>query len=126
MLSPSAYNDLKRAKEENNRIIYQNPQLNSQYNEIIAPMFSELYYKLLDDVVKLDENSMIYRHHIKFVLQSNMFYGSQNYLDEEPNMIVADYIASMTDDYFIALHKKFFPSSKYKIEYKPYFSEDEK
>ena len=55
-----------------------------------------------------------------------MFYGSQNYLDEEPNMIVADYIASMTDDYFIALHKKFFPNSKYKIEYKPYFSEDEK
>ena len=73
-----------------------------------------------------DENSMIYRHHIKFVLQSNMYYGSRNYLDEEPNMIVSDYIASMTDDYFIALHKKFFPSSKYKIEYKPYFSEDEK
>lgn len=126
MLSPSAYNDLKRAKEENNRVIYKNPQINSQYNEIIAPMFSELYYKLLDDVVKKDENSMIYRHHIKFVLQSNMYYGSQNYLDEEPNMIVSDYIASMTDDYFIALHKKFFPSSKYKIEYKPYFSEDEK
>ncbi|UKI22871.1 MAG: hypothetical protein L6V88_11785 [Anaerotruncus sp.] len=30
----------------------------------------------------------------------------------------------MTDDYFIALHEKLFPGSKYKIKYKSYFSED--
>lgn len=126
MLSKAAYDDLKKAKDENYRVIYKNPQINNQYNEIIAPMFRELYYKLLDDVVNKNEGSMIYRHHIRFINQSNRFYNSERYLDEEPNQIVADYIASMTDDYFVALHEKCFPNSKYKIEYKSYFSEDNK
>ena len=126
MLSKAAYDDLKKAKDENYRVIYKNPQINDQYNEIIAPMFKELYYKLLDDVINKDEGSMIYRHHIKFINQSNRFYNSKSYIEQEPNQIVADYIASMTDDYFVALHEKCFPNSKYKIIYKSYFSEDNK
>ena len=50
LLSPGAYDDLKRAKEENYSVIYKNEQINRQYNEIIGPMFAELYYKLLDEV----------------------------------------------------------------------------
>lgn len=46
---------------------------------------------------------------------------SIDYLSEENNQIVVDYIASMTDDYFIALHKFLFPESKYSVEYEPYF-----
>lgn len=124
LLSKDAYDDLKRTKEENNAVIYRNKDINEQYNEIIMPMFKELYYKLLDDVVKKDKTSLIYRHHIKFINETRKFYDSSDYMQEEPNQIVADYIASMTDDYFIALHRKLFPDSKYKIKYKSYFSDE--
>ncbi len=126
LLSKEAYESLKLMKEENNTVIYQNKKVNDQYNEIIMPMFEELYYKLLSDVSKKDESSLIYRHHIRFINETRKYYGGGDYFSEEPNRIVADYIASMTDDYFIALHKRLFPNSKYKIAYKPYFSEESK
>ena len=47
LLSSEAFNDLKRAKKENNDVIYKNKKIEKQYSEIIKPMFSELYYKLL-------------------------------------------------------------------------------
>ena len=43
------------------------------------------------------------------------------YEDTEPNQIVVDYIASMTDDYFIDLYSHLFPHSDKKIIYKGYF-----
>lgn len=84
-------------------------------------MFAEIYFKLLDDLNKKDENSIIYRHHINFMKNELKYYKNINYLDEESNQIVVDYIASMTDDYFIELHKLLFPNSKYIIEYHSYF-----
>ena len=121
LLSKEAYNDLKTAKQENYVFIYKNHKINRQYEEIIKPMFAEVYYKLLDDINKKDESSIIYKHHIRFMENQLRYYKSFNYLDEEPNQIVVDYIASMTDDYFIELHKLLFPDSKNKIVYRSYF-----
>jgi dGTPase len=36
-----------------------------------------------------------------------------------------DYIASMTDDYFIDLHHYLFPDSTYKVQYRGYFDDTE-
>lgn len=121
LLSDEAFNDLKLAKKENNEIIYKNPEINTRYDDTIKPMFEELYYKLLSDLNKGDENSLIYRHHISSVLSDFKYRDNKDYLDEEPNDIVTDYIASMTDDYFIDLHKYLFPNSKYRIIYHSYF-----
>lgn len=121
LLSDEAFNDLKLAKKENNEIIYMNPEINTLYNDTIKPMFEEIYYRLLADLKKGDKNSLIYRHHIDSVLSDFMYRDNEEYLNEEPNEIVADYIASMTDDYFIDLHKYLFPNSKYKIIYHSYF-----
>lgn len=123
LLSEEAYNDLKRAKQENNAVIYRNKKIDKQYNDIIKPMFKELYYKILDDIIDKKENSAVYKHHINNIYKNLKYYKGINYLDEEPNQIAADYIASMTDDYFIALHKYLFPKSKYKVEYKSYFED---
>ena len=120
-LSDKAYSDLKSMKEENNAVIYRDARMNEQYNEIIMPMFRELYYRLLSDVVKKDRESLIYRHHVRLVNNARKSYDGADYFNGEPNQIVADYIASMTDDYFIALHKKLFPNSRFRITYKPYF-----
>ncbi len=58
---------------------------------------------------------------MRLVYHKFEYYKGIDYGKEEPNQIVVDYIASMTDDYFIELHKKMFPNSEYKIEYISYF-----
>lgn len=122
LLSKDAYNDLKKAKNENYEVIYKNDKINKQYDEIIQPMFAEMYEVLLDDIKHKKRDSIIYKHHISYITNSQKFYISKvDYENEEPNQIVVDYIASMTDDYFLALHKLLFPDSKYHIEYKSYF-----
>lgn len=122
LLSDSAYDDLKTAKAENYEVIYKNEAINRQYEEIIRPMFAGLYEKLLDDVVNRRTDSIIFQHHIRYLRNSVRYYSADaNYADEEPNQLVADYIASMTDDYFIALYERLFPNSPYRIVYKSYF-----
>ncbi|MBQ4095323.1 MAG: HD domain-containing protein [Oscillospiraceae bacterium] len=120
-LSQSAFDDLRTAKEENYKHIYLSDGLNEMYESSIKPMIKEVYYKLLGDVVSKNEDSIIYKHHISYIEKSLQYYSDFDYLREEPNQIVVDYIASMTDDYFIELHRLLFPDSKYKIEYKSYF-----
>ena len=120
LLSREVYEDLKTAKQENYRVIYKNEAVNTQYEELIRPMFKNIYYRLLDDLRSGNTESVIYKHHLNFIAEQTRYYDS-DYPNVEPNQIVADYIASMTDDYFIELHKYLFPGSKYKIEYKSYF-----
>lgn len=121
MLSDKAFKDLSTAKKENYEVIYNNDVMNQQYDEIIKPIFEELYYKLLDNVKRNDTDSIIFKHHINPIGDALKQYHGIDYSAEEKNQIVVDYIASMTDDYFIDLHKHIFPDSKYKVEYEPYF-----
>lgn len=121
LLSSEAFNDLSTAKKENYDVIYKNKNINDQYNDIIKPMFEDVYYRLLDDINSKNEDSIIYKHHINPIGDALNKYHNVDYLSEEKNQIVVDYIASMTDDYFIALHKFLFPDSKYYIDYEPYF-----
>lgn len=123
MLSPQAFKELKTAKDENYRYIYQNKEKEEQYNETIAPMFRDMYYKLLNDIRRGDTSSFIYKHHINAICEGCKYYEDWDYSAEEPNQIVADYIASMTDDYFIELYKLLFPDSNRAIEYHSYFEE---
>ncbi len=123
LLSEAAYSDLKTAKSENYKYIYFNPEVERVYDKEIKPMFVELYNKLLDDVRNKNTDSFIYRHHIDFIKEAQKYYDRLDYEKEDPDQIVVDYLASMTDDYFIDLHKKLFPDSKHKIEYKSYFDE---
>lgn len=127
LLSPSFFADLKNTKKENYEKIYHNPKLSKEYDDCLLPMFTKLYYKLLNDVQKQDCQSVIYKHHIDFVEEQTKWYTkncpekSCLYRNTEPNRLVTDFIASMSDDYFIDLHAYFFPNSKYKINYKSYF-----
>lgn len=123
LLSESAYRELKEAKRENYAVIYKNEAVNAEYDKIIRPMFEEIYYTLLEDVRKQNRDSVIFRHHIQLIEEQQRYYPDIQYAAEEPNRIVVDYIASMTDDYFIALHAHLFPDSPYKIVYRSYFDD---
>lgn len=122
MLSETAFNALKAAKKENYEYIYKSEDLESKYNGIIKPMFKDIYDKMLSDVVSKNTKSVIYRHHIENIDTYYKYYKkSVPYSETEPNQIVCDFIASMTDDYFIDLHDRLFPNSDYKIVYTSYF-----
>ncbi|MCR5666625.1 MAG: HD domain-containing protein [Eubacterium sp.] len=121
LLSEQAFADLSLAKKENYEKIYNNEGLNHKYNEIIRPMFRELYERLLTDLKKDNRDAWIFKHHIDFMNEQRKYYEGSEYLEEEENQIVVDYIASMTDDYFIQLYDLLFPKSRHKITYHSYF-----
>lgn len=121
LLSPEYFADLKTAKRENYEKIYLNPKLSEVYDQTIWPMFEMIYYKLLDDLIKEDKNSVIYRHHLDYLAAQTSWYTEENSSETNPNRIVADFIASMTDDYFIDLFAHMFPESPLHVDYKSYF-----
>ena len=121
MLDEEYYNALKIAKKENYRYIYHNDVLEEKYTKVIEPMFEKMYYKLLEDIEKKNKLSYIYTHHIDYINMHQGFYDTKGYENTEKNQIVVDYIASMTDDYFMDLYKSMFPDDENKINYVSYF-----
>lgn len=111
---------LKKAKSDNYMLIYKNDSVNDVLQNAVKPMMSDVYAKLLDDLIKGNLASPIFSHHIDYV-NSAHYARSIPYESTEPNQIVTDYIASMTDDYFIDLYEYLFPDSDKKITYKGYF-----
>lgn len=115
------YTALKEGKRENYKYIYNNEVVGSISN-IIEPMFEKIYSKCLNDILVGDKNSPIYKHHIEYIRTNNRFYNFNDYEREEPNQIVVDYIASMTDDYMTELYYYLFPDEPM-VEYVSYFSD---
>ena len=94
--------------------------------ECIEEYFDMLYEKLYDDLVNERKNSVIYKHHIEYINTRRGYYGAGSYLEENtPDDIVADYIASMTDDYFIDLCAYILPDAP-KVKYTGYFDKLER
>ena len=115
------FNALSKAKKENYDKIYLSKPVAEKFNSIIKPMMAELYERLLLDLERKNYDSPIYSHHINYVNRAH-YSRSIPYDQTEKNQLVVDYIASMTDDYFIDLHTHLFPNSPHKIEYKGYFN----
>ncbi len=114
------FDALKKAKENNYRLIYKTENVESDFDEIVKPMMTLLYNKLLEHLITKKSDSPVFKHHIEYVNKAH--YSRQKpYEEEDPNQIIVDYIASMTDDYFIDLFGYLFPDSNLKIEYKGYF-----
>lgn len=108
-------------KRENYQMIYGNAAVKKVYEEDIHPMMEEIYEKLLADVKAHDRDSVVYRHHVEYVKGLTRYYKGRDYEETEANDIVVDYIASMTDDYFVDLYKYLFPKGRYEVKYVGYF-----
>lgn len=114
------FSGLKTAKAENYRLIYNGDKSRTQMDEVIKPMMQMMYERLYEDLTAGRENTPIFTHHIEYVLQKE-YPREKPYEEEEPNQLVVDYIASMTDDYFLDLFEFLFPESSLKIDYRGYF-----
>lgn len=114
-MSEEAFEDIVLAKKQNYEKIYFKEGTVSEYENIVQEMFSELYEKLLADLVAGDESSPVFKHHVQSLVAKSASIKRDEYLHEEPNRIIADYISSMTDSYFIALHRHLFPNSPHRV-----------
>lgn len=122
LMDEDYYQALKTAKKENFQYIYQKEDVSHVYDRQVEPMFHEVYEELLKQARDQDPDSILYRHHIDYVNQQRGYYQAGKYEEEtEVNQIVVDYLASMTDDYFVDLYAYLFPDGKNHIQYVPYF-----
>ena len=115
---------LKLAKKENYKYIYGNEDMKVVVETQIKPMFGDVYEELLKQAKELKKDSVLYTHHIDFLKEENKYqsyYNIEEYLEEERNQIVVDYMASMTDDYLVELYHYLFPKGKHSVDCKGYF-----
>ena len=111
---------LRKSRLENYTRIYNRAAEVARLDLTIKPMMENIYGQLIDDLKNNRRTSPVFTHHINFV--NAVHYKREiPYETSDPHQIVVDYIASMTDDYFIELHAFLFPESPLHVEYKGYF-----
>jgi dGTPase len=119
-MSPDVFKDVKIAKQQNNELIYEREGMSGDSSELAREMFAELYDCLLADARKRDASSPVFRHHIANLSSNSRAFDTEAYLAQDPNRIVCDYIASMTDDYFMELYAYKFPTREKRINIRDY------
>ncbi len=117
------FDEFTMAKKENYSHIYGNEKTEAAFKQDIEPMFKDLYEELLMQAEEMRPDSVFVRHHIAYIekITKYVHVSHGDYRDNSPDDMVTDYIAGMTDDYFIDLHAYLFPDSKHRSIYKGYF-----
>ena len=91
--SPEVAHALKRLKDFNQEFIYTNPKTKNQTDKLLL-MFEMLFNKYYNDLKAGNDNSVIFKEFLDGM--------SSHYRDTAPlALIVRDFIAGMTDDYFL-------------------------
>lgn len=119
-LDAKHYKALQKSKQDNYTNIYNYAASFAGLGTTVRPMMAEIYGQLLDDVKSGNKKSPVFTQHIDYVNAAH-YKREKPYEMTEPNQIVVDYIASMTDNYFIELYHHLFPESDLHVEYKGYF-----
>ena len=107
-MSEELFCELRRAKRENYAKIYSAGGIEGKDEETLREAFERVYDRCLSDLKAGDESSFIFKHHIKRVTEALSYYGHTYDWQRDLDQTVVDYIASMTDDYFIELACKLF------------------
>lgn len=111
---------LQKAKNDNYRLIYKDARVVRDLQQSVYPMMRDIYEQMLADLQEGRTDSPVFTHHIAYVDAAH-YHRETPYAQTEPNQIVTDYIASMTDDYFVDLYAYLFPDRETQIVYKGYF-----
>lgn len=119
-MSEEVFADLKKAKRQNYEIIYLKEGMIDDTSNIVDEMFHDLYDSLLAMLKAGDEGSPIFRHHVKQLERASRSFDVAGYLSQDPNIVVVDYIASMTDGYFMAIYEHLFPNKPRNIALRGY------
>ena len=107
-MSEAVFADLKRAKQQNYDLIYLKEGMVADAGNVVEEMFEDLYARLLDDLLHGDESSPVFRHHAASLAAKSR------------SVSMEDYLASMTDSYFMALYGHLFPRSDKQVVARSY------
>jgi len=102
-MDEAVFRDLKDLIAENNDVIYSHPELNEPYFNIVKPLMGKLYDRLVEDVEDRRYKSPVFRHYLDDRILGRGYRDPEKWgrLIAPVDDIVTDFIASMTDDYFI-------------------------
>ncbi|MBR5722486.1 MAG: HD domain-containing protein [Oscillospiraceae bacterium] len=115
---------LKQLKKDNYERIYFQEAVQKQVRDSVVPMMEQMYAHIYQDAVSRNRESCLYQHHIAAVLEKQRWYpAEQPYTETDPHDLTVDFIAAMTDDYFVDYYRELFPKSPYHIEYVGYFDD---
>lgn len=101
--------------EENNELIYQRAEVTEPYFTTVKPMMELLYQRFLNDLKSDNYQSMIYQHYLNGTVGNYYRHPQKRYVQKDiidTNDIVVDFIASMTDDYFLDVFTFLYPDHK--------------
>ncbi len=105
-MDKEVFEDFEDLVNENYSIIYSDLQLNEPYYEIIKPLMKLLYERLFDDLQAENEDSPVYFHFLRDPAMGKYYWDPKGKeITEYASEIVTDFIASMSDDYFIDVCK---------------------
>ncbi len=121
-MSQEMFEDLKMAKRQNYQMIYEREGMLEDASNVVEHMFGRLYERMLEELESGDESSPIFTHHVHPLTRTSQTITQEEYLDQDANRIVCDYIASMTDGYFTSIYEHLFPDETYQIEKRGYFA----
>ena len=112
-MSRQVFEDVKRAKRQNYERIYDCEGWRAGSGNAVGEMFEDMYDRLLTDLETGDERSPVVSHHAKQLAAKSRSITVEDYLAHtDRNQVVVDYMASMTDRYFMELYHYLFPDSE--------------
>jgi dGTPase len=121
-MDEQVFKEIEALQEDNYEQIYNNTNLVKPYDEVIQPMMVMVYEQLNIDINNQNKQSYVFKHYLDHKIQGTC-YKDKETISANSHEIVTDYIASMTDDYFIDLFDKLYPNHELssQIKYVPYF-----
>jgi dGTPase len=114
---------MRAAKRTNYDMIYKVDKVQRVLDVQVKPIMQKMYYKLLSDLKNGVKSSPIFKHHIDFIANHHYKAKKPYFESTEPNQIVVDYMASMTDDYCTELYHFLFPNDNVDFKYHGYFED---
>lgn len=120
----AVYEALDKIRQDNFNVIYK-PDGNEKVGmDIAEEMAKKLFEKFYSDILSENRESSVYKHYLDNTILG-WSYNKENKLAGkfiQPEDIVIDYMASMTDDYFIEIFEHYFPNDELvgRISYVPY------
>ena len=123
-MDEEVFADLRDLIAENNRLIYEAEDEREPYRESIKPLMKQLYTKLLEDIENRNFQSPVFRHYLNdYIIGENYRNKKTRKIVSDPDDIVTDFIACMTDGYFIEVcHELHIDDDALsKIKYHSYF-----
>lgn len=118
------YEALDKIRQDNFNVIYK-PDGNEKVGmDIAEEMAKKLFERFYSDILNENRESSVYKHYLDNIILG-WSYNKENKLAGkfiQPEDIVIDYMASMTDDYFIEIFEHYFPNDELvgRISYVPY------